>query len=89
MRDDRKQTRSSHTLRLSLVLRPRHAPGLCGLTLADEPSQGLGHAADQIVNVDHLRAERLPAAERQQLSGQRGGPLGRLEAGSGSPARQS
>ena len=44
--------------------------------LADQPLQHLPQLPDQLVDVEGGRLHHLPPAERQQLLGQLGGPLG-------------
>jgi hypothetical protein len=47
--------------------------------LAQRAVQQIRHAADQPVNVDRTRRERLAPGKREQLSGQHGGALARLD----------
>ena len=41
--------------------------------LADRPVEQVGHAADQLVDLDHLGLQRLAPGEGEQLAGQRRG----------------
>ena len=43
---------------------------------ADGPAQQVLHGADQLVDVDRLRIERLAAREGEQAVGQRGSAVG-------------
>ena len=45
---------------------------------ADQRTDQLRHRLDLGADIEHLRLQRLPAGERQQLSGQLGGALHRL-----------
>jgi hypothetical protein len=45
------------------------------LVLPEHPAQHVLHAADQGVDIEHLRAEQLAAAEREELLRNRGGTL--------------
>ena len=47
--------------------------------LAQRAVEQVGHAADQLVDVDDLGAERLAAGEGEQLAGQRRRPRRRLD----------
>ena len=42
---------------------------------ADQRADQLRHRLDLIADIEHLRLQRLPAGECQQLSGQLGGAL--------------
>ena len=46
--------------------------------LADQPAQQHGQVGDRFAEIEHLRAQRLLARERQQLPHQAGSPVGVL-----------
>jgi len=47
--------------------------------LADEPAEHLEHPGDHLVEIQHLRVDRLPAGERQELPRQVRGPPSRVQ----------